>query len=175
MALDIIYQAGDDALGNQFQVIIPAFPNVIDIGKVNIRVLTCQIPDLIVGSYDVHYSTDKFSKPSGKSDLNKEVMFTFRIDKYWQVYNSFRQWHGLIINQDTGAMSPDNANNGLGGGNSPIRVPFSIQTIDSNGILTGGAWNFEGGWPSNVNGVEFSQDNGDPLIANITMKFIKML
>lgn len=175
MALDLIYQAGDDALQNQFMVVIPAFPNVIDIGSVNIRTLTVNIPDLVMGTYDVHFGSDKFSKPSGKSELNKEFNFTFRIDKYWRVYNSFRQWHGLIFNQDTGGISPDNANDGLGGGNSPIRVPISIMSLDSNDILTGGQWNYEGCWPSQVNGLEFSQDNGDPLICNVTMRFIKML
>jgi hypothetical protein len=175
MALDLIYQAGDDALANQFMVVIPAFPNVIDIGSVNIRVLTLQIPDLIMGKYTVNFGTDKFDKPSGKSDLNKQLTFTFRIDKYWRVYNSFKLWHSLIMNQDTGAISPDNAANGLGGGNSPIRVPITVQTLDSNNILTGGQWDFEGCWPTSVNGIEFSQDNGDPLIANVTLDFIKMI
>jgi hypothetical protein len=174
MALDLIYQAGDDALQNQFQVIIPAFPNVINIGYTNIRVLSISIPELAMGTYEIPFGTDRFTKPSGKNETTKEFSISFRIDKYWQVYNGMRQWHGLIFNQDTGAVSSDAGNDGLGG-LSPLRVPITVQTIDSNNTLTGGEWIFEGCWPSTVGGFDFSQDVGDPITIDTTFQYVKLL
>lgn len=174
MALDTIFQAGDDALQNQFQIVIPAFPNVINIAGTNLRVTNVSIPELTVGTYENQYQTDRVVKPSGKNETPKEFSFTFRADKYWQVYNGFSLWHGLIINQETGAMASDAGNDGLGG-LSPLRVPVIVQSIDSNGTLTGFEKTFEGSWPSIVGGFDFTFDSGDPIVIDVTMQFLKII
>lgn len=173
MALDTLFLAGDDALQNQFQIIIPAFPNVINLQNTNLRVTNVSIPELAVGTYENNFGTDKVVKPSGKNETDKTFSFTFRVDKYWQVYNGFRQWHNLVIDQTTGAMSSDAGNDGLGG-QSPIRVPIIVQSLDSNNTLTGFEMTFNGSWPTNVGGFEFTQDSGDPITIDMTMTYLNI-
>lgn len=167
MSIYSIVQQSDDALANQWMIAIPTFPGIIDPVGTNFRVTNVTIPDRSVGTYTVDYKTQKFTKPSGKDTTPNEFSFTFRVDKYWNVYKGFSNWHKQLIDPVTGFQAPDFAN-----GTSLLRVPITVLTVDSQNVPTSTGWIFDGCFPSTVPGMEFSMESGDPITVAITMQFI---
>jgi hypothetical protein len=167
MAINAISVLGDDSLSNQFAIIIPSYPGQIDPNGDNFRVTNISIPERSINTYEVHYKTQKFTKPSGKDASANEFTFEFRVDKFWNTYKGFSDWHRAIIDPVTGIQTPDFAN-----GVSGIRVPITVQTIDSNDVPTSTGWVFDGCFPSTIPGVDFAMDNGDPIVVSITMQYI---
>lgn len=170
MSIDAIYLAGDDALANQFQVIIPPFQGIVDNVYTTLRITTIEIPDSAVGTYEINYGTQKMTKASGKIDTANEFSFTFRNDKQWNTYQGFKNWKDFVINEETGIAAEDIAP----GGTSNYRVPITVFSVDSNGTPTGISRVMEGCFPSTVSGISFDVTSGEPLETTITMQFMKM-
>jgi len=169
MSIQTIVQLNDDALNNQFQIIIPPHEGQIDQTGENFRVLRVSIPERSVNMYTVHYKTQKFTKYTGKDATPNEFTFDFRVDKFWNVYKGLSDWHRLILDPVSGVQSPDYEN-----GQSTIRVPITVNTIDATDTVTSTGWVFDGCFPSNVPGVEFDMESGEPIVVTITMQFITM-
>lgn len=169
MAISTISVVNDDALINNFLISIPEYPNALDITGTNFRVTNVSIPEQTIGTYDVHYRTQVLKKYSGKLETPNEFSFDFRVDKFWQVYKGFSDWMRLILDPVTGTQVPDFEN-----GQSGIRVPISVITVDSNDAVTSTGWTFDGCFPSSITGVDFAMDTGEPVIATVTMQFITM-
>ncbi len=172
MSIDTVYAVADDALENQFEVIIPPFPGVIDISNTMVRVTEISVPETKIDVYTIDYKTQKFTKPKGQNATPNEFSFTFRVDKYWKIYEGFENWLKLIIDQDSGAMSPDV---GVPGSSSLIRVPIDVIPVDSNAVVTKKGWTFTGCFINSLDGVTFKQGSGEVLTAKATMQFIKKL
>lgn len=170
MAIDDIYQIGDDALGYQFDVVIPTFPGALDVQQNIIRVTQFPIPNTAVGTYEIARKGLKITKPSGVDESEKQFTITFRVDKYYKTYKGIRNWMKVIKDKVTGAASPDYAN-----GQSPIRVPISVYTVDANGDKTGSQWDFDGCYPTSLDGVSLDYTNGDPVEVNVTFDFLKVV
>ncbi len=169
MSIDQIFQLGDDALQNLFDVIIPPFPGALDPISVNFRVQNFTIPATGVETYEIHYKTQKATKPSGKITMPNEFSFDFRADKYWLIYNGFKNWKNIVAHTKLGTMTEDVR---IGQIRSNIRVPITIISTDANGIPTGGRWIFEGSFIQELGEVGFDYTVGDPVTVSITMGFL---
>ena len=172
MSLNAITRLGDDALANQYELVfagtIPGSNlNIIDAA---LRVTSFSIPAQTVGTYEVHYKTQKITKPSGKIETPNEWTFNYRVDKNLLIYQGFKDWLQLVANHDTGIMSPD-----FTGPISSIRIPVQVLPVDSAGTITGEGWVFEGCWISEVGGLDYDVTSGDPLESSVTLQFLKMI
>lgn len=164
--IDTIFALGDDFLSNQFKVIIPDFPGAGgNTDNLVFRITELQIPETAVATYEVHYGTQKFTKPSGKNDTQNEFVFSYRMDKFSEVYEKMEKWVNAALNQFSGAMASDIPGS--------LRRDITVIGLDSYGNETNQGWQFIGCWPSRHASVQLSQDNGEPVIAEVTMQFMK--
>lgn len=162
--IDLLYNLGDDALTNLFDVILPPFPGAIDPIQTQFRVFSLNIPSTGADTYDVHYKTMHIPKISGKVVDPKRFSFSFRVDHYWKVYNGLKNWKNLILNTRTGFKTLDIA--------GVFRVPITILSSGSGGELTGGKWVFEGAACLNVADVPFNYESGDPLTLDAEFTYL---
>ena len=165
-----IYRQGDDALANQFDIIISPIPLFSVFDDLKFRALAVDIPEKVIETYQVDYKTTRFTKPSGKIGTANEFTMNFRSDKYWVVYQALTAWKNGIANEVTGAIAEDVNTAGI----STIRTDMSLIPIDPNGLITGPGWKFHKAWPSTIGGVSFDQASGDPIEVSITFQFLKM-
>jgi len=171
MSIDTVFEAGDDALQNHFEL------NITPIGlfgindPVKIRTTDVDVPAFSVGTYTVDYKSQTFTKPSGKITTPNEFSFTMRLDKYWVLYEGLYAWFSFIADSETGAMAEDV---GAIGGDSDIRTDITVIPIDSNGVVTGRGWKFHGAYPTNIPGFSFSMANGEPITIAPTFNFRRM-
>jgi hypothetical protein len=172
LLLDTMALFGEDALSNHFQMIIPSFPNVLQLPNLNMRVLSVEIPDQTIDTYDLTKRGKKFSRPSGLSEQEKTFTFTYRVDKYFQVYQGISQWLAYIQNPVTLAMASDSGPLGAGGP-STYRVPIIINGLDTNDIITN-VWTFTGCFPTTQDGISFEEESSDPIIKSVTMSYINL-
>jgi len=170
--IDSIYKQGDDALANMAELEFPAWDLFGLTTPLKFRTTNISIPEYTVGSYEVHWKTQKFEKPSGKDDSPKTMTFTVRIDKYYVVYKALMAWWQYICNSDTGAMAEDV---GAVTGTSNIRIDFTVKTVDSNNVTTSDGWKFVSAWIKGIAGVEFDVTSGEPLSIAITMSYVKAI
>lgn len=168
--LDILSTFGEDALGSHFSVLIPVFPNVIALANLNMRVKSFEIPAQTIGYYEITKRGKKLTRPSGVSDQGNEFSFTYRVDKYFSVYNSISQWMSFIQNPTNMASASDSGPLGVGGA-SEFRVPIIVNGLDANDIITN-VWSFSGCWPSSQDAISFDEESGDPLEVSVTMQYI---
>ncbi len=167
--IDVIAKLGDDALKNLFDMILPPFPGAIDPVSTNFRIQNFSIPATGVETYEIHWKTQKMTKPSGKIVMENNFNFEFRVDKYWAIYNGLKNWKNIIADTRLGTMSPDSLK-----GASLIRVPVTVISTDANGLPTGGKWVFEGAFISQLGEVAFDYTTGDPITVSATMNFMVM-
>lgn len=168
--LDILSTFGSDSLTNNFNVIIPTFPNVLALANLNMRIKTFEIPPQAIGFYEITKRGKKLTRPSGLSEQDNEFTFTYRSDKYFQVYNSISQWMSFIQNPTNMSMASDSGPLGAGGA-SEFRVPIIVNGLDTNNVITN-TWVFTGCWPSNQDGITFDEESGDPIEVTVTMQYI---
>lgn len=168
--IEAFYLMGDDALANEWEIVFPPFPGVIDLANSKLRVTQLTLPAQTKGTYEVDYKGRKITKPNGKIETTGEVTFTFRVDKNWNVYRGFSFWLNLIGDNKTGLMAPDMVN-----GVSAIRVPLTVYTVNSAGIPTGGNWTLDGAFITNLSTPAFDMSSGDALTCDVTLQITRMI
>ena len=62
--------------------------------------------------------------------MENQFNFDFRADKFWLIYNGFKNWKNIIAHTKLGTMAEDIAI----GQPSSIRVPVTIVSTDANGV-----------------------------------------
>ena len=169
MAIEDVYLMGDDALGNQFALTVTPILGIVP-DQLRFRVLTVDIPEKSMGTYEVPTATQKFTKPNGKIETSNEFSFTFRIDKYWGIYKTFQEWMDYIVDPETGLFRPDVSVTGQ----SQYRTDIFVNTLDGNLVPTSSGWKMMKAFPTSLSGVSFDVNSGDPLEASVTMNFLKM-
>lgn len=170
MSIYVAVQQGDDALQNQFEFVIPPFPGAIDNIGASIRVASFDIPEIVIGTYERHYKTQKFEKPSGKIETANEISFNFDMDKSFTIYNGFRNWINIVGDSKTGIMTSDYV-----AGVASFRVPIVVFSVDSAGDRTGGEWTFEGAFIKSLGTVSYDKTSGDPIECSAILSFIAMV
>lgn len=171
--LDILQTFGEDSLANHFQVLIPVFPNVIALANLNMRVKSIEIPAQAIGTYEITKRGKKLTRPNGVSEQGNDFSFTYRVDKYFQTYNSISQWMSYIQNPTNMVGASDSGPLGVGGV-SEYRVPIIVNGIDPQNIITN-TWIMSGCWPSSQDAISFDEETGDPLEVSVTMQYITMV
>lgn len=167
MAIESLYAQGDDALENQFMLSVVPILNVVP-EPLKFRVLSVDIPERSVETYEKHWQTQSYTAVGGKITTPNEFSFSFRIDKYWQIYTIFDRWHAAIADPETGNIALDRD---LGG----FRTDISVNTVDASGMPTSDGWTFVKAFPSNVGNISFNQESGGALSLDITMQFVRMI
>ena len=171
--IDVIARLGDDALDSEGQIVFNPLSFFTVLEPLQFRITNFDIPEFSHGEYTVKYKSQEFTKPNGSITTPHDFTFSFRVDKYWAVYQDLLLWKQMISNDNTGAIAEDIS---PVTGESAIRTDFSVMTIDSNGIVTSQGWKFTGGWLKNLGSVSFDQSaDGSPIIVSATIGFIKCL
>lgn len=167
MAIESLYAMGDDALENQFMLNVSPILTVVP-DPLQMRVLSVSIPERSVETYEKHWQTQVYTAPGGKITTPNEFSFSFRVDKYWQIYTIFDGWHKAIANPATGVIAND------AGGANGFRTTVTVNTINPDGSPTSTGWVFLQAFPSSIGGVEFNQEAGGPVSIDVTMQFVRM-
>ncbi|MFW6225378.1 MAG: hypothetical protein ACOC3V_00300 [bacterium] len=163
MSVDKIYEMGDDALQNLFDISIDQLSYINDIGSTILRVQNLTIPGSGANTYEVHHKGSMITKPGGKVDAPKEFSFDFRVDRNWLVYKGLVLWKNAIANSITGIVSNDE----LGDNNRINLTAWAVQP-DGDAIPNFGKWLFKGAWISNIGDVGFDYTTGDPIVVTAT-------
>jgi len=170
--LDILQTFGEDALSNHFNAII-TFPSLIQnaaLASLNLRLKSIEIPAQTIGTYEITKRGKKLTRPNGVSEQGNDFTFTYRVDKYFTVYNAISQWMSFIQNPTNMAAASDSGSLGVGGA-SEYRAPIIVNGLDANNIITN-IWSFSGCWPSSQDTISFDEESGDPLEVSVTMQYI---
>lgn len=171
--LDILYKMGDDALDNEGMIVIEPLPFMTTTEPLQFRISNFDIPEFALGAYTVRYKTQEMEKPSGSITTSKDFSFTFRVDKYWTIYDDLLVWKQLGGNEDTGAVAEDV--NSLTG-KSALRTNFSVFPVDSNGVVTYKGWKFTNAWMKTLGGVSFDQiGSGEPITITVNLSYVKCI
>ena len=64
--IETVFRLGDDALDNQGEIVITPIAIFGQEDPIRMRITSFDIPEFAVGSYEVNYKTQKFTKPTGK-------------------------------------------------------------------------------------------------------------
>ncbi|MDA3856631.1 MAG: hypothetical protein PF569_10335 [Candidatus Woesearchaeota archaeon] len=124
--------------------------------------MTIDIPEYSIGLYEITKNGTKFQRRSGMSEVPTEFSFSFRVDRNYDIYLGFLTWLRLCRDSVTGVMAPE----------SVIRFPISVAPVDTGGNQLSNGWIFQGCFPSNMSGLTFDEDSGDPLTVDITMQML---
>lgn len=172
--INTIFQAGDDALGYEFQASFGPIPFLKGPSSLNVRITTVEIPPKTLGEYEYRYKSERMVKPNGQIETAKEFSIEFRMDKYYAIYKAFSLWQSSIVNPVSGGVAQDAGVNG----ESAIRIPITITSgtydIEGNFIPTTQVWSFTGCWPKEVGGFSLDNSNGDPLLTAIRFGYLSM-
>lgn len=177
-----IFELGDDALDTEGVVMITdeggdtsSSLTQSDTDNSNIygtasaltfRATAYTIPAMNIATYTVNYRGDKFTRPkAGNSADTLTMTISFRVDKYWKIYNALRKWKNSVANNYTGVDYGDSA--------SSNRKIIYISTVDSMGNETGEHWTFRKAIITQLNAINLDQaSDGTPITATATFAFL---
>lgn len=182
-----IFQYGEDALNNEMDVsiVLPSFLLLEGIdGMLSFRATEVRIPPYSVRTFTQNfrgYELERW-KPGNEA---KELTLSFRIDKYWRMYDLFLEWSKQIVNLEAGTYAPDTEEVGTSRslverlkaatrlGLSPsLRGTLIVQQNSAAGDRIGRGWTFFGIWPKSIPEISFdNKSSGDPIDLEITFGF----
>lgn len=180
-ALNSLYELGDDATNIQGMVyILPPESTEGDnaygaTASLVFRATTYTIPSTQTKTVEFGYRGSKYERMiPGDSEDTKTLTITFRVDKYWKVYDQLRAWKNNIFNAtSTSGIAAEDVNAITG--SAPNRSTIVIKTIDGRGEETGEVWTFERAYITSLSSIQFDQTStGTPLTASATFDFVKL-
>ncbi len=176
-AIETIYSAGLDALANLFEVNMAPGTNVALLfgaakDELLFRIQDFEVPPSEAGTYEINYGPWTFDRPNGKVNPTRTVTMNVRLDKKFELYQSFVNWKNSIQNEYTGVI----------GNVKDYLADISVYPITAIGASTdeyvtdgvGSGLIIEKAWVSSVGGISFDQSSGEPLVVPITFTFMKM-
>jgi hypothetical protein len=169
MSIEKLYNMGDDALTNLFDISIDPISFIDDLASTLVRVQNLTIPATGANVYEVHYKTQMITKPGGKVDAPNEFTFDFRVDRNWLIYKGFVAWKNAVANSYTGAIGPDSVSD-----NYRVNLTAWAVAPDGSVIPNFERWRFVGCFCQNVGDIGFDYTTGDPLILTVTMGFLAL-
>lgn len=179
--LDQVMSMGMDALANHYSIILPTsisqLAGVTD--QLTLRIKNVSIPEKAINTYSITKRGRTFDRPSGNNEQSREVSFTFRPDKKLLTYKAITNWMNYIQNNETMFMASDAGPNG-DGGMSLFRANLEVWAIDnlddSNYAGTPNSiWTLVGAFPTNIDGLEFDDDNGEPFDVGVTLNCFNII
>jgi len=169
--IDDIYNQGDDALLDQFEVNVAPLSGVIDSTNLKFRIQTFDAPEDSLGNYEIKYKGITVQKFNGDDTTPKTLSFTLRVNKDYSIYKKFKDWIDLIKNPDTGNETADI----IQGGIPAWRTDMTFNSIDASGALTGLETTYNGCWPQSISSISYDQGSGEPVNVTITCMYLKKL
>jgi len=160
--IENIYNLGDDAFSNLFQVVITEDEEK----KFEYRTQNFTIPSSGHETYPIDFMQFTIEKPKPKVILTKEFTIPFRVDANWEIYNWLRDKKNAAIHIRDGVMStlPD------------IEFGVSVNPLDASGepIADAPTWNFYHVWVKSLPDISFDYTNSDPITIEPTFGFVTM-
>jgi len=175
--IQILLNSGFDAFSNLYSVLL--FPPNGDIIP-EVRVKDFKAPTLQLGEYDNHYKTANLTRVNAQFTGDREFELTFRIDNYWNLYDTLKTWRRTYLDIGTdevylGTFSNINAlNNSDIYGNVIVKV-FEGSSGLNNGLLETDysntvLWNFKQVMLYDLIEPQFTRGSSNPV--EVTGKFI---
>lgn len=161
-SIDILKNLGADAFNNLYDVEIPQIPGVAGTEELKYRMQNFPVPTTPTpNKYIVRYKTQSIEKLGAMFENVFEVQLEIRIDRQMAVYNFFKNWMQLGINNTTGVIDEELI----------PKAPIVVRSTDTGDQGTGFLLTLQNSYPISLEGFTFSQDNGDPMIRTVTLHF----
>ena len=178
--IDTLMTLGEDALANHYSIILP--PTVAQLAGVTdqlaFRIKNVSIPEKAIATYSITKRGRTFDRPSGNSEQERNVSFSFRPDKKLRTYKAISNWMAYIQDNSTMFMASDSGPTG-NGGPSLFRAPVQIWAIDNldDGItgVPNSMWTLEGSWPTSLGELSFDDESGEPLEVSVTLNCFNII
>ena len=168
-SIDVLATLGEDALANHYMITMPATKIGESTVALAMRILTVNIPDRTIETYEITRRGRTMARPNGITSQSREVTFSFRSDKYFSCYKSLMNWLNFVQDNQTMAMASDSGALGIGG-ESEYRADLEISAIVGlNNDTPISTWSIQGAYPTSISGIEFNEESGDPLTCDVTL------
>ena len=182
-----IFAYGEDALNNEFSVTLQ-LPSVLKLdnldGMLTFRAIGVQTPDVEIKTQTQSfrgYQIERW-KPGREA---KTTDITFRVDKYWRVYDALYDWSNLIVNLEKGTLFADTLNKNSSSFETLVTNAFGIGTAESlrgtlyinqenvSGDVLGKGWTYNGIFPKNIPSISLdATSEGTPVDVTVTFSYI---
>lgn len=175
-----IYAIGDDALANMYDLTFKldswegSKVNTLKLKKIGVdsaaylRCTEVEIPEFSNANYEVHWRANKIMKPNGKTDFAGTMTTSFRMDKYYDLYNDIFIWNRKILDPISGVIASDDTEE-----NYRADIEIRVYNPKSEDQQVG-LWTVRGAYPQNCPSISLSADNGDPIIVSITWNILSV-
>lgn len=166
MSTDIIFGLGDDALSNLFDVSFPeGLPTGGDADEIALRCdMQLQVPEQVVGTYDIFKKGLKVTKTNTVDDTTKEFTTEFRVDQDWDSVQAVIDYCDSVFDRRTGVSLPD----------STMRTTVLCQAVDTQNEIKK-IFRFKNCKPRSWALLPFDNSTGDPMRCTITWIYIDLV
>lgn len=180
-----IYQYGEDALNNEINIKLSLPVFLLDDlgGEISFRAMGITIPDYAPRTFTQNFRGYEIERWKPGTETSRDVTVTFRMDKYWRVYDALLTWAKQIVNLEDGSYYPDTTGVFSGiteeailyrGASNVLRGILSVSQENSMGQPVGKGWTFEGIWPKSIESIPFdASSSGEPISVNVVFSYIK--
>lgn len=181
-----IFAYGEDALNTEASITLqlPSFLRLDDLdGALTFRATGFKTPEVEIKTFTQNYRGYQVERwKPGRDARTTDV--TFRIDRYWRVYDALYDWSNQIVNLETGSSYIDPLSKtdtsvgtilasamGLGVLDS-LRGTMSIVQETSTGDIVGKGWTYYGVWPKVIPSIDFdTSSDGTPITVTVTFGY----
>jgi hypothetical protein len=163
--------AGTDAMSNMFEVKITLPAGVVGSATpttLRIRAEGFSPPVLNQGVYAVKYKTATLNRPNAAIEGERTFDITFRLDAYYTVYKTLKDWQKTYVNVYTGKASTNLDSIGT------VEVKsFADTAVASNvsGKASSIIWTFSKVWIQKITEPEFTTENSDAQKITVTFYY----
>lgn len=183
--VNTIFQFGQDALDNEATIHIDTsslglgLSNLVDGSALDFRATNFSIPSFEVATYEQTYKGFTIERWKQGTDMTRTTDITFRVDKYWKVYDFLLSWQRFIsdIGGD-GSYFPDEFTD-----NSLLRTTMTIHQISNSlnsdgsanegGTILAPGWVYTGVWPKSIPQIDFDNTSaGEVRTLDVTFGFL---
>jgi hypothetical protein len=165
MSTDNIMNLGNDQLASQFDLTIHGVPTGGDSENVTLRAdMTFQVPEDIVGTYDIYKKGIKITKTSMLTDTDKKFTIEWRVDQDWKTFDVMKKWFDAVYSPITGTALPD----------SMVRTNVSCQAVDTQNAVKK-VIRFKNAKPVSWQLTAFENNSTDPLRCTMNFIYVDMI
>lgn len=164
-SLQTLKSLSRDAYQNLYDVEIAVPPGLPGFEEIKFRINSFPIPGTPTPSkHTIHYKTQSLEKLGSKFEREHTITIPVRIDRNYLAYEFFKNWKLIGINHTTGVLDEELI----------PKVPITIRSTDEGDNNTGMIYVFDACYPEQIEGVDFSNESGDPVERNIVIHFDNM-
>ena len=190
-----IFAYGEDALNTEAtaRLQLPSFLMLDDIDSfLSFRATGIRSPELEIKTYTRSFRGYQMEVWKPGRDP-KTVDLTFRVDKYFRVYDTIYDWMLQIVNLENGSYISDSSSaspslleqtarsviqgaiqaaSGINLGET-LRGTLTISQENVSGDILGKGWTYEGVWPKVLPSIDYdTTSDGTPISVTVTFGYI---